>query len=70
MSRACRSTGGFRALTYAATNARPKRGGALLTKPELEGLGAAFNRAWPVLDTPGLNGLLEASPQNRHLLHA
>ena len=33
---------------------------ALLTQPELQGLGAAFDRAWPVLDTPGLNGLLEA----------
>ena len=33
---------------------------ALLTKPELEGLGAAFDRAWPVLQTPGLNGLLDA----------
>ena len=33
---------------------------ALLTKAELLGLGAAFNRAWPVLETPGLNGLLDA----------
>ena len=33
---------------------------ALLTRPELQGLGAAFDRAWPVVDTPGLNGLLDA----------
>ena len=33
---------------------------ALLTKAELIGLGAAFDRAWPVLETPGLNGLLDA----------
>jgi hypothetical protein len=33
---------------------------ALLTRPELQGLGAAFDRAWPVVETPGLNGLLEA----------
>jgi hypothetical protein len=33
---------------------------ALLTRPELLGLGAAFERAWPVVETPGLNGLLDA----------
>ena len=33
---------------------------ALLTRPELQALGSAFDRAWPVLDTPGLNGLLNA----------
>jgi len=33
---------------------------ALLTQAELLGLGAAFNRAWPVVETPGLNGLLDA----------
>ena len=33
---------------------------ALLTRPELQGLGACFDRAWPVVETPGLNGLLDA----------
>ena len=33
---------------------------ALLTRPELLGLGAAFKRAWPVVETPGVNGLLDA----------
>lgn len=33
---------------------------ALLTRPELQALGSAFNRAWPVMETPGLNGLLDA----------
>ena len=36
---------------------------ALLTKPELQGLGAAFDRAWPIVETPGLNGLLDAIDQ-------
>jgi hypothetical protein len=33
---------------------------ALLTQPELEGLGAAFDRAWPIDDTPCFHGLLQA----------
>jgi hypothetical protein len=33
---------------------------ALLTRPELQSLGACFDRAWPVVETPGLNGLLDA----------
>ena len=33
---------------------------ALLTRPELQALGAAFDRAWPVVEAPGLNGLLDA----------
>ena len=33
---------------------------ALLTRPELNALGECFDRAWPVIDTPGLNGLLDA----------
>ena len=33
---------------------------ALLTQPELQGLGSAFDRAWPVDQTPCFAGLLEA----------
>ena len=33
---------------------------ALLTEPELQGFGAAFNRAWPVEDAPCFAGLLQA----------
>jgi hypothetical protein len=33
---------------------------ALLTKPELDGLGAAFERSWPIEDAPCFTGLLEA----------
>ena len=33
---------------------------ALLTRPELQSLGAAFDRAWPVEDTPCFGGLLQA----------
>lgn len=33
---------------------------ALLTERELASLGASFDRAWPVEETPCFNGLLEA----------
>jgi len=33
---------------------------ALLTQPELKGLGAAFDRAWPIDDVPCFSGLLQA----------
>jgi hypothetical protein len=33
---------------------------ALLTKPELQGLGSAFDRAWPTDQVPCFAGLLEA----------
>jgi hypothetical protein len=33
---------------------------ALLTRPELQGLGAAFDRAWPNEDVPCFEGLLSA----------
>ena len=33
---------------------------ALLTQPELQSLGAAFDRAWPVDDAPCFAGLVEA----------
>lgn len=33
---------------------------ALLTEPELQSLGAAFNRAWPLDETPCFGALLHA----------
>lgn len=33
---------------------------ALLTQPELQILGSAFDRAWPIDQTPCFAGLLEA----------
>ena len=33
---------------------------ALLTQPELQGLGAAFDRAWPIEEAPCFTGLLQA----------
>ena len=44
---------------------------ALLTRPELQGLGAAFNRAWPIEEAPCFAGLLEAIDEaDRELWHA
>ena len=42
---------------------------ALVTKSELQGLGAAFNRAWPVIHAPGLNGLLDAIDEADRRFH-
>lgn len=33
---------------------------ALLTHPELQSLGSAFDRAWPVEEAPDFEGLLQA----------
>jgi hypothetical protein len=33
---------------------------ALLAQPELQGLGSAFDRAWPLDEVPCFSGLLEA----------
>ncbi len=33
---------------------------ALLTQPELQSLGASFDRAWPIDQVPCFSGLLEA----------
>jgi hypothetical protein len=33
---------------------------ALLTQPELHSLGLAFDRVWPVEETPCFEGLLQA----------
>lgn len=33
---------------------------ALLTQPDLQSLGAAFDRAWPLDETPCLGALLQA----------
>lgn len=39
---------------------RPIVAFALLTEPELRGLGAAFDRAWPVSETTDFDALLRA----------
>ena len=41
---------------------------ALLTQPELQGLGAAFGRAWPIENAPYFTGLLQAIDEADRLL--
>ena len=41
---------------------------ALLAQPELQSLGAAFDRAWPLDETPCLGALLQAIDEAEHKL--